>query len=70
MSAEIENYFTSSQRIYEYTKLEMEDELEKEGDKDLQKRGWPMNGKIEYENASMRYREGLDPSIKSLSFKV
>ena len=46
--AEIENYFTSSQRIYLYTQLEIEDELEKEADSGLKARGWPMNGKIEY----------------------
>ena len=68
--AEVENYFTSSQRIYLYTQLEIEDDLEKEGDSSLKARGWPMNGKIEYQNATMRYREQLDPSIKNLSFKA
>ena len=29
-----------------------------------------MNGKIEYVNATMRYRKELEPSIKSLSFKA
>lgn len=33
MMAEIENYFTSSQRIYAYTQLESEDELVKDLDK-------------------------------------
>ena len=70
IGAEIENYMTSSQRIFEYTQLEQEDDLVKEGDKDLQKRGWPMNGKLEYEGATMRYRKELAPSIKSLSFKA
>ena len=61
---------TSSQRIYEYTQLEQEDDLYKVGDKDLEKRGWPMNGKLECEDATMRYRKELEPSIRSLSFKA
>ena len=40
-----------------YTKLDMEDELEKEGDFDLERRNWPSCGKIEFEDATMRYRE-------------
>ena len=36
MLAEIENYLTSSQRIFEYTQIESEDLLKKENDKMLQ----------------------------------
>lgn len=35
MLAEIENYFTSSQRMYDYTLLESEDDLIKQGDAKL-----------------------------------
>jgi ABC-type multidrug transport system fused ATPase/permease subunit len=56
--------------MIEYTKIEIEDELTKERDIELQKIGWPMHGAIEYVNATMRYREELPPSIKNLSFKV
>jgi ABC-type multidrug transport system fused ATPase/permease subunit len=56
--------------MIEYTKIEIEDELKKEKDIELQKLDWPMNGAIEYVNATMRYREELPPSIKNLSFKV
>ena len=68
--AELENYMTSSQRILDYTKLELEDELSKPSDENLKKLEWPFNGLIEYSNATMRYREELAPSIKNLSFKV
>jgi len=46
MTAEIENYMTSSQRIFKYTQLTSEDELVKSGDKVLQ--GWPKSGAIEF----------------------
>ena len=31
---------------------------------------WPSGGKIEFKNIVMRYREGLDPVLKGLSFTV
>ena len=46
-----------------YTKLEEEDDLNKEVDRDLERRMWPSSGKIEYEEATMRYRRNLEPSI-------
>lgn len=68
MFAEVENFMTSSQRIIEYTQLDQEDDLEKPTDEKLAKKGWPMNGKIEFDQVSMRYREELEPSIRNLSF--
>ena len=56
--------------MLDYTKLEIEDELTKEKDSHLKENGWPLNGSIEYNNATMRYRKELPPSIKNLSFKV
>ena len=53
-----------------YTQLNEEDDLNKEVDKDLERRMWPSSGKIEYEEATMRYRRNLEPSISNLSFKV
>ena len=70
MYAEIDNFMTSFQRIHEYTELEQEDELVKEIDETLKGEGWPQGGKIEYENAVMRYRPELEPSINALSFKA
>ena len=31
---------------------------------------WPQNGEIEFNDATMRYRENLEPSIRELTFKV
>ena len=70
MYAEIENNMTSSQRIVAYTELGQEDDLEKTEDKNLERRMWPFSGDIEFEDATMRYRRELEPSLKNLSFKT
>lgn len=63
----------SSQKVYQYTQLESEDELRKELDKKLGNSGkvkWPVNGKIEFNDVEMRYRESMEPSISGLNFVV
>jgi ATP-binding cassette, subfamily C (CFTR/MRP), member 1 len=70
VAAEMEKNMISSQRIVDYTRLEIEDDLEKESDKKLKEMRWPSAGKIEFKNVTMRYREGLEPSVKNLSFKI
>lgn len=69
MWSEFENYMTSSQQIYGYTKLEQEGELEKPSDKDLGE-NWPRNGNIEFKNVTMSYRPGLEPCLRKLNFKA
>jgi len=54
----------------DYTELEIEDALTKPGDKDIQKKGWPAKGAIEFTNVTMTYRAELPPAINKLSFKV
>ena len=69
--AELENTMTSSQRMVAYTQLDLEDDLVKPGDRDLhERRMWPSEGKIQFEEATMRYRREMDPSIINLSFKA
>ena len=68
--ADLENQMTSAQRMFDYTVLDIEDELEKAEDKELQKHGWPYKGMIEYKATTMSYREQLPPAIKNLTFKV
>jgi ABC-type multidrug transport system fused ATPase/permease subunit len=70
MCSEIQNLMTSSQRIHEYTLLESEDDLEKEKDKALVLEQWPQKGQITFENISMAYRPGLEPSIHGLNCKI
>lgn len=67
---EIDNYMTSAQRVMEYTKLESEDDIDKPGDEKLKESKWPDQGKIEFHNVTMRYRESLEPSVKELDFVV
>jgi len=68
--AEVQQMMTSSQRMFEYTELESEDALEKAGDKQLEKEQWPNNGKIDFTNVSMKYREELEPAVKGLNVSV
>ena len=70
MYAELENNMTSSQRMIAYTKLEEEGDLVKPEDTALERALWPSQGKIEFEDATMRYRRELEPSILNLSFKA
>lgn len=63
---DLDVFMTSSQRVYDYMSLPIEDELEKKIDKDLEKISWPSKGQIEFSNVCMRYRDGLEPSIKGL----
>jgi ABC-type multidrug transport system fused ATPase/permease subunit len=68
MYAELDMFMTSSQRLFEYSQLEIEDELEKALDKSLKE--WPSSGRIEFENVTMKYREELDPSIRGLNVEI
>jgi ATP-binding cassette subfamily C (CFTR/MRP) protein 1 len=68
MYADLQNEMTSSQRLIEFTELDLEDELVKPGDKDLA--GWPFKGEVVFDNITMRYREGLEPSVRNLSFTI
>lgn len=56
--------------MVQYTKLPLEDELIKELDSSLMKQSWPSKGSIELQNVTMCYREGIEPSINNLSFKI
>lgn len=48
----------------------MEAELEKEIDKNLKKMDWPKQGEVKFNNVWMKYRPGLEPSIKGLDCKI
>ena len=70
MYADFDNFMTSSQRLYQYTSIKQEDALDKEIDKELQKLHWPSSGDIKFDNVTMRYRDGLEPSIKNLHVDI
>jgi len=70
MWAELVNYMTSSQRVYNYTLLDNEDDFEKTSDDSLKEQNWPGQGSIEFDNATMQYRMHLKLVLKQVSFKV
>lgn len=63
---ELENLMTRSQRCVEYAEMETEDELVKPGDSE----NWPKTPEIVFNNVVMRYREGLEPVLKGISFNI
>jgi len=67
MFTELSNIMVASQRIYEYTNLESEDELVKPGDEALKAANWPSKGEIKFDDVTMSYREGMNPSLIDLS---
>ncbi len=51
--------------------METEDDLVKDRDKDLTKsEQWPKQDQIEFKDVVMKYREGMEPSLKGLNFKA
>lgn len=70
MLAEVQNMMTSSQRLVDYTKLELEDELEKPGDKKLIAENWPSKGEMVFDNVSMKYRPQMDPSMIDVNMQI
>ncbi|KAL0269547.1 UNVERIFIED_CONTAM: hypothetical protein PYX00_007245 [Menopon gallinae] len=72
-SAEVYNQLTSVERVLEYTELKTEDNLEsssweKEAGKRLE--AWPDEGKIEFQNLFLYYKEDEPPAIKDLTLTI
>jgi len=65
---DIEQKFTSVERIFEYCDLPREAAARLPSDDALQ--NWPAKGAIDFEKVTMRYREGLDPALHGLSFSL
>ncbi|XP_012339261.1 probable multidrug resistance-associated protein lethal(2)03659 [Apis florea] len=68
-STELENQMTSVERVLEYTNLESEPPLESTPDK-KPKESWPEEGKIEFQNVSMRYSPTESPVLKNLNLMI
>ncbi|KAF8948891.1 Multidrug resistance-associated protein 1 [Haplosporangium gracile] len=65
--AEMSNQLISVERIEEYAELPQEAPLDTGV---ALPEGWPAEGKIVFKNFSARYREGLEPVLKNVSFEV
>jgi ATP-binding cassette subfamily C (CFTR/MRP) protein 4 len=67
-SAETENFMTSAERIDEYSHIPPESGFYQEEIKPPT--NWPMEGKIEFENYKLRYREELQPVLKGINLTI
>ncbi|XP_064624457.1 multidrug resistance-associated protein 1-like isoform X1 [Lineus longissimus] len=68
MVCEVENCVVSADRVREYGKLEEEaawDIPEEQPPKE-----WPQEGKVEFSNYSVRYRQGLDLVLKKINCSI
>jgi ATP-binding cassette subfamily C (CFTR/MRP) protein 1 len=67
-SSEVETQIVSVERVNEYT------ELAEEGpyriDRSAIPTKWPHEGKVEFLDVELRYRAGLDPVLKGVSFAI
>ena len=68
MFADMENCMISMERCYNYTILESEKYLNLENDKNLI--NWPSQGKIKFENYSVKYRDNTEIVLKNLNFEI
>ncbi|XP_033208793.1 probable multidrug resistance-associated protein lethal(2)03659 isoform X2 [Belonocnema kinseyi] len=67
--AEMENCMTSTERILEYTEIEREN-MKKYNSEDKLLDKWPVKGKVEFKNLSLRYSPEGNPVLKNLNFVV
>ena len=68
MFTDMENCMISMERCYNYTILESEKYLNLENDKNLI--NWPSQGKIKFENYSVKYRDNTEIVLKNLNFEI
>lgn len=69
-SSEIENKMISMERCVKYTNIKTEKPKKLEIDDKLMKINWPNEGKIKFENYSVRYRTNTDIVLKKINFEV
>ncbi|PWN26541.1 P-loop containing nucleoside triphosphate hydrolase protein [Jaminaea rosea] len=70
-SAEIENNMNSIERLLHYAgKIDQEADAEKKADVQLEKKGWPQNGKVRFESITASHRPGLAPALRDVSLEV
>lgn len=67
-SAEVENQMTCVERVLEYSQLESEGARTIEGK--VPSTEWPQLGEIVFDNLQMRYREGLDLTLRGLNVTI
>lgn len=68
-TAEAISQMTSVERILQFTKLEKEGPFES-NPTDKPPSNWPVQGRIKFDDVSLRYSESQPPVLKSLSFII
>lgn len=69
MSSDIETNIVSVERIKEYGETKQEAAWELEEDKE-KPQNWPIQGRVEFRDFQVRYREGLDLVLRGVSFNI
>lgn len=67
MVSNAETSIVAVERIKEYQENKQEAAWNKP---DSTSKSWPEKGSVEFQNYSVRYREGLDLVLKDLNFKI
>ncbi|XP_024120754.1 canalicular multispecific organic anion transporter 2 isoform X2 [Oryzias melastigma] len=68
MTSDLENNIVAVERVKEYSETKPEAPWEVEDKKPPPE--WPMEGKVEFQDYSVRYREGLDLVLRSITLNV
>ena len=71
IAANLENIMISLERCLQYTRIKSEKPSEiKPKDDELVQKNWPQEGKIRFENYSVRYRPTTEVVLKNLNFQI
>lgn len=67
--SEVETCFVSVERLYKYV-VDLDSELKEAPILKLTSSEWPSNGKVIFDNVTIRYRPDLPPALIDLSFEL
>ena len=71
IAADLENIMISLERCLQYTKIKSEAPNKiKPKDEELTEKKWPTEGKIRFENYSVKYRPNTEIVLKNLNFEI
>lgn len=68
MTSDVESNMVAVERIKEYAETKQEAAWEKPNV--VVSKNWPENGKVEFKNFDVRYRDGLDLALRNVSFTI
>ena len=71
IAANLENIMISLERCLQYTRIKSEKPSQiQPKDDELRKKNWPQEGRIRFENYSVRYRPTTEVVLKNLNFSI